>query len=132
MLADIRFFESLQTGGTVGYDVSTFNSSLPFLFSEFQKAKKVSDRCSEIVDSVKDEEGGAVLVTAVSEAKRKCDENLFSLKQKIAKEIDDGIEFSDRQVFFSLDRETQDALKLIVASDTVLREAILAQQTPKQ
>ena len=123
MFADISFFESLgkSNGQTSGHTV--YNSSLPFLFAEFQKIKKVSDKCNEIMGSIACEEGASILVSAVSEAKRKYDEDLFGLKQKISKEVEDGLDFADRYRFLALEKETQHELRGLVADDAIMREA---------
>jgi hypothetical protein len=129
MQMNIPTFNSFQTlansasDGTRSAGNAIFNSgsgTLPFLFTEFQKFKYVSDKCSTIIDSIRSENGTAELVSAVFDAKRKYDDDLSDIKLKISKAAADGLDHGDRRVFLSLDKKAQAELIPMVAGDDAL------------
>jgi hypothetical protein len=119
---------------------SIFNSTLPTLLPEYQKLKRVSEKCVEITDSVKDLDGGSMLISAVADVQQKCDANLLALKMKISKEYSDNLEHVDRHAFQLLDKDVWGDFLAFFRGDSVLRTVLeveaaklkAAQTTPNQ
>jgi len=125
MQSNTFVLEQLQNiAGTTDGGSPTLNSStLPVLFAEFETAQKHSAQCGAILDTIKNDDGAAILLTAVAGAKQKYDSTLTGLQQKIAKQTEAGFDDVDRHAFVNLDVETQAELKTVIASDDILREA---------
>ena len=126
MQANLSVIEQLQaTAGTTGCDHPILNSgTLPVLLSEYQTAHRISDKCGEIVDSVRDMEGASMLLSAVAGVRQKSDDTISRQQQKISKEVSSGLDDADRRAFFALDHETQCALAPVVSGDDILREGL--------
>ena len=123
MRANLTVLESLQASSgviPVGNN-SIFNSSLPVLFDEFQKAKRVSEKCSEIVDSISDMDGASNLVSAVYDVRRKSENDLTRLRERIGRATEQSLGDADRQAYFRLDADTQDELAPLVIDDVFIR-----------
>ena len=126
MQSNTSVLELIQNiAGTTDGGTPTLNGgTLPVLFSEYQTAHRISDKCSEIVYSVRDMDGASTLVTAVSGAMQKYDNTLSGLKQKIAKQAAEGFDDADRHAFATLDQNSKDELLSIVVDDPILHETI--------
>ena len=125
MQSNTSILERIQNiAGTTDGGSPTLNSgTLPVLFTEFETAQKHSAQCGAILDTIKSDDGAAILLTAVAGAKQKYDSTLLGLQQKIAKQAETGFDDVDRHAFVNLDKETQAELKTVIASDDILREA---------
>ena len=127
MRANLTVLELLQasSGTTVGSSAiggnAVFNSSLPVLFDEFQKAKRVSEKCTEIVDSLSDMDGASNLVSAVYDVRRKSENDLTKLRERIGRATEQSLGDADRQAYFRLDADTQDELAPLVIDDVFIR-----------
>jgi len=122
MRANLTVLESLQaSSGTAGGN-SVFNSSLPVLFDEYEKAKRVSEKCTEIVDSLSDMDGASNLVSSIYDAKRKAENDLTKLRERIGRATEDSLNDGDRSAYFRLDSDTQDELAPLVVGDVFVRE----------
>ena len=121
MQANLSVLESLQKiAGTTGGDNLVFNNSLPLFFEEYQKNTRLLDCCTVIVDSIKDVDGASILVSAISDTKSKIEDDLLGLKQKMSKEVSEGLDVVDMSAFQTLDESTQAELKMTVAGDPAL------------
>jgi hypothetical protein len=133
MQSNTLVLETLQTlGGYTTGDatvsgMSIFNSSaLPVIFDEFQNHKQVFDDCSVIIESAKNKGGRAILISAVSSVMQTCETNMSRLKQRIAKQVDDGLNDADRHAFFKLDEDTRRELAPLVVGDTIVQAGLMA------
>jgi hypothetical protein len=124
MQANLTVLEMLQnqSGTTVGGN-TIFNSTLPVLLTEFQDKKRVSDKCSEIADSLAGMKNASTLVSAIHDVKRKSESDMSKMRQKIARVAEDGLNDADRQTFIKLDEGTQSELESVIGNDGILREA---------
>jgi len=140
MYTNLPTLERLQAiAGTPSVGNSVFNSTLPVLLPEYQKIRRVSEICGVITDSIKDIEGTAVLVSAVVDVQRQCDDDMLTLKQKICKEGAGNFDDADRHAYIRSDERTQAEFATIATGDATLfawmkkeaEEAQAGRQPPK-
>ena len=124
MLADISFFESLGKNNGQGAN-TVFNGPSAILFQRYGDVKYASAKCDEIIDSVQSSgvQEMATLIGAMSDARKKYGDELFSLQQKIGKEMERGLDDQDRRAYLKLPTDIKSDFQDLVSGDPVLVHA---------
>ena len=66
-------------------------------------------------------DGASNLVSSIYDAKRKAENDLTRLRERIGRATEDSLSDADRQAYFRLDADTQDELAPLVIDDVIVR-----------
>ena len=123
MIADISTFLSLANPNPI---LLVCNSDAAVLLQKYDNMRSGMNLCARFIEEMNGEKYvPADLISKMYESRERYELDLFDLKQQIMEQVaKEPFDAFDRKVFMGLSKESQDALRDVVAADEVFQRAL--------